>query len=160
MTLIVYASKHDTVTKCANILAEKLADKCTLINIKNQSIPSLDSYSALILGFSIHAGSVQKSIVNFSKNHISQLRAKDFGLFCSCLSNENQAIAYFHRNFPADVINAAKTIGIFGGAIYFEKMNFMERFVMKRITHKKGNFSTINEINIDEFVRLFEQNLT
>ncbi len=157
MTLIIYATKHGAVTSCAEILSERLADDCTIINIKKDKIPSLDDFDSVILGFSVHAGSISNQIKKFAEDHISKLKNKRFGLFCSCLSEEDQAISYFHKNFSTNVIKATKTIGIFGGKILFEEMNFVERFLMKRITKKDTSFSTLNHENIAEFIRLFEQ---
>ncbi len=156
LTLIIYATKHGAVRTCAEILSEKLADDCTITHIKHDQIPSLDEYSSVILGFSVHAGSIPASIKKFTEDHIGKLKGKRFGLFCSCLSEEDQAISYFHKNFSTEVIKATKTIGIFGAEVTFEKMNPFERFIMKKITRRRESFSTINQENIGEFVRLFE----
>ncbi|MCF7933572.1 MAG: flavodoxin domain-containing protein [Spirochaetia bacterium] len=160
MTLILYASKHGTVAKLAQELADRLSDECTLVDIKHQKVPSLAPYSAVILGFSVHAGHVQKAITGFAKQHISELKDKHLGLFCSCLSEESLSIDYIHKNFTPETIESVLSIGLFGGGVYFEKMNVIERFIMKKITKKDRSYSTVDLKSVDEFVRLFEQNST
>lgn len=157
LTLIVYATKHGAVKAFAEKLSDRLEDSCTLVNCLKEVPPPLDDYSAVILGFSVHAGYAQKKIIKYVTNNIDKITARRFGLFCSCLSEENQAIEYFHKNFPAEIVKASHAIGIFGGIVDFEKMNLIERFIMKKITKSDKSFSTVDENSIDEFVKTFQQ---
>lgn len=157
MTLIGYISKHGATQQCAILLEQRLKDTCRLVDLKKEELGDLESYDAVILGFSVHAGSIPKKIKSIAENNIATLKSKRFGLFCSCLSKEDEAIEYFHKNFSTNTIKGTKTIGVFGGAVYFEKMNVIERFIMKKLTKTDKSYSTISEESIEEFVRLFEQ---
>ncbi|MGM0431895.1 MAG: flavodoxin domain-containing protein [Spirochaetota bacterium] len=157
MILIVYASKHGATKYCAQVVAKKLGGEYDLVDCEHERVPEPESYSEILIGFSVHAGSVQKKIRKFVKRHAALLVEKQPGLFCSCLSDDNHAIEYFHKSFPASVIQSSRAIGMFGGSVQFEKMNFIERFIMKKITKTDTSFSRISDEAMDTFVQRYKK---
>lgn len=157
MMLLVYASRHGAVESCARMVAERLGRECVLIDCERQEIPPLDDYSHIILGFSVHAGSVQKKMIRFMRREITAITDRRPGLFCSCLSKDERAIEYFHKNLPDPIIQASSAIGMFGGAVDFAKMGFFERLIMKRVTKREESFSNISTEAIDTFVAQYNK---
>ncbi|MFP4618814.1 MAG: hypothetical protein ACLFMZ_08240 [Spirochaetaceae bacterium] len=70
--------------------------------------------------------------------------------------DEEQARDYFQKNFPLSLVEHAEATGVLGGALYFEKMNFIEGFLLKKISGKTVSFEDIREERIRDFVRQFE----
>jgi menaquinone-dependent protoporphyrinogen oxidase len=157
MTLIIYASRHGSVRYCAQKLSQLLKDECRVADCSKERIPDITAYDRVIIGFSIHAGSIQKSIKRWIDQHLDRLISMKPGLFCCCLSKEEQAIEYFHKDLPKPVIQSAGAIGMFGAIVDFAKMGLFERFIMKRITKRQGSYSTIDQDAIAHFVTQFEK---
>ncbi len=87
---------------------------------------------------------------------IDSLIKRPVVLFLCCLSPEEEARDYFQKNFPLPLVEHAKATGVLGGALYFEKMNVIERFLLKKISGKTDSFEDIREERIRDFVRQFE----
>ena len=61
---------------------------------------------------------------------------------------ENQ----FNESFPEELIKHVSATGIFGGEFNFEKMNFIERAMLRKIAKVDKSVSKISEENIAKFV--------
>jgi menaquinone-dependent protoporphyrinogen oxidase len=142
MTLIMYATKHGAVRYCAQQVEQRLADECELVDCSKQKRINISAFNRIIIGFSVHAGSIQPCILKFIRENLQELIQKQPGLFCSCLSKEEQAIGYFHKSIPAEIIQAARAIGMFGAIVDYSKMGLIEQFIMKRITKKPESYSS------------------
>ena len=64
--LIVYATKHGTVKKCAEMLKVKLNGETVLANV-NEEVPDLDNFDNVILGGSIYIGKIQKRVIKICR---------------------------------------------------------------------------------------------
>jgi len=151
-TLIVYSSKHGCTEKCTSILKEKMTGKIEVFNIKTTPQMDLSIYSTIIIGGSIHAGQIQKKIKDFCRNNLSILQEKKLGLFICCMEEGQKAEDQFHQAFPADVIKHASATGIFGGEFNFEKMNFIEKSIVKKVAKVEKSVFKISTENIDTFI--------
>jgi menaquinone-dependent protoporphyrinogen oxidase len=151
-TLVVFASKYGATEECAEKLKEKLGGDVTVVKLgKNTRPPDLSEYDTVIVGGSIHAGRIQKAVRDFCMKNLDTLKAKNLGLFVSSLTPPEKAVKYITDSFPGELVEGAKAKGCFGGALYYEKMNFLERFVMKKITKSDRNIYSISEQNIQQF---------
>ena len=56
---------------------------------------------------------------------------------------------------PEELLNHAKATGLFGGEFIFEKMNFLERLIIKKISGLKESVSKINYETIQQFANRF-----
>jgi len=56
-----------------------------------------------------------------------------------------------NENFPAELINKAKTVKHFGGEFNFNKMNFMEKVIVKKVSKVTSDKSDILHDNIKKF---------
>ena len=151
--LIAFESKHGCTETCALRLKEKLGGTADLLDLKKASAPPAEDYDIVALGGSIHAGKIQRRVKKFVENHTPWLTRRKFGLFLCCLDEGEGADKEFKEAFPEDLRNRAAALGLFGGAVSFEKMNFLEKAIMKKIAKTDQSFSKIREDNIDAFAK-------
>ena len=153
-TIILYATKTGFVTECVEKLANKLSGNVDSINLAGK-IPVIDfsKYDRVVIGGSIHADKIQKSVKKLCARYAPDLRSKKLGLFISCLTPPQKADKYFGENFPYEIVSHAAARGVFGAAVYYERLNPLERFILKKITKKEENFSQVYEENISAFAR-------
>ncbi len=150
-TLILYATKHGSSEKAALLLKEKLNGQAILFNLsKEKNIPALNDFDKLVLGGSIHAGQIQSELKNFCSQFYAQILEKPFGLFICCM-DADKASLQFEQAYPEVLRNSSLANGLFGGEFLFEKMNVMERFLVKKIAHVTQSVSQINDEAIHQF---------
>ncbi|MDH7492405.1 MAG: flavodoxin domain-containing protein [Candidatus Saccharicenans sp.] len=151
-TLIAYVSRHGTTEKAVGILKEELPE-AVACNLVRESCPSLEDYDRIIIGGSIHAGRIQKAIKNFCRQNLALLLKKEIALFICCMYDGQKAEDQFNQAFPEELRRVAKLKGIFGGELLFEKMNFLERTVIKKFIGVKESVSRFQPGEIREFAR-------
>lgn len=152
-TLIVYTTRHGCAEKCANKLKNGLAGEITLYNLKNSHKIDLDNYERIIIGGSIHAGKIQKKVKQFCLKNLDAFKDKKIGLYICCMEEGEKATSQFKEAFPEELINHATATGIFGGEFNFERMNFIERSIIKKIAQIEKSVSKISDDKIDQFVK-------
>lgn len=151
-TLIIYASKYGATEECAQKLEGYLDDEVTRVKMGGTAdVVDLSPFDAVIIGGGIYAGKIRKPVRAFCEKNLEELGAKRVGLFISGLTPPEEAGETIEKNFPAELRSVARASAGFGGAVFYEKMNFLERFVMKRITKRTESFSTISDQVIREF---------
>ncbi len=151
--LIAYESKHGCTASCAQKLREKMGGTADLLDLKKAGAPPADDYDVVAVGGSIHAGRIQRRVKKFIEDHTAWLTQRKFGLFLCCLEEGEGADKEFNEVFPEDLRNRAAALGLFGGAVSFEKMNILEKAIMKKIAKTDKSFSKIREDNIDAFAK-------
>jgi len=152
-TAIIYASKHGCTDKCAHTLANELNNNAVLINLDVSTDVNFDEFNTVIIGGSIHAGSMNKKIKKFTEKSIDLLNQKKTGLFICCMEEGEKALEQFQTAYPESLRNKAIAHGFFGGEFNFDKMNFFEKAIIKKIAKTDQNVSKINYNNIKEFAQ-------
>ncbi|HDQ44282.1 MAG TPA: flavodoxin [bacterium] len=150
-TMIVYQSMHGCTEKCAAKLQAVLPGGADVVNLKETKKADPQQYDAVIIGGSIHAGRIQGGIKRFCAAHRETLLEKKLGLFLCCMEEE-QAQKQFDENFPEPLRKHAKAQGIFGGEFDFERMNFIARTIVKKVSGMTESVSKISEEAIRKFV--------
>jgi len=151
-TAIIYASSHGTTEKIARQIQDGLGDDSTrLINLKETRTVDLSLFDTLIIGGSIHAGQMQGRVKTFCKKNMVDLLQKRVGLFMVGM-NEPEFETEFNNAFPELLRNHAITSKCVGGEFLFEKMNFFEKLIVKKVSGITENISKINEDKIAELV--------
>jgi menaquinone-dependent protoporphyrinogen oxidase len=133
------------------MLKEKIGGDIDLVNLKLNPKPDLNAYATVIIGGSIHAGSVQSAVKNFCQEHMSMLLQKQLGLYLCCMEEGDKAQKQFEEAYPKELRQQALASGCLGGEFDFKRMNFMEKFVIKNFIKVKESVSKINHQTIDEF---------
>lgn len=152
-TLIVYATKHGCTENCAEILARQLGREVKTVNLKKNRLPDLSGFDTIIVGGSIHAGRIQGIIKRFCQNYRDRLMEKRLGLFLCCMEEGDKAQAQFDLAFPDDLKAHAAAKGLLGGVIDFQKMNWLEKAIMKKIAKTDQNIMNIKETEISRFAQ-------
>lgn len=151
-TAIIYASSHGTTEKVAKQIQNSLGtDNALLFNLKITKTVDLSLFDTVIVGGSIHAGQMQSRVKTFCKNNMVDLLRKRVGLFMVGM-NEPQFEAEFNNAFPELLRKHAITSKCVGGEFLFEKMNFIEKLIVKKVSGISHNVSKIDDSKISELV--------
>ena len=156
-TIIVYKSQHGCTEMCANKLAENLKDDATLVNLKKMPNAAVDEYDTVLIGGSIHVGRIQKAVKSFCQKNLDTLLSKRIGLFICCMEEGEKAREEFDNAFPGQLREHAKAAGIFGGAFNFDRMNFIEKAIVKKVANINESESKVNEKAVEEFIDKMNQ---
>ena len=150
-TLIIYASHHGCTEKCANQIHSAFTES-TLLPIKRIKTISVDDFDIVMIGGSIHAGSLQRSVKKFCENNLNALLSKKVGLFLCSMEQGEKGWQQFDKGFPEALRNHATAKGLFGGAFDFERMNFLEKAVVKKVAGVTESVSNISGKAIQDFI--------
>ena len=151
-TAIIYISSHGTTEKVAFILKEKLNDlQPILIDLKKERAPSLAQFDNIIIGGSIHAGIIKKRLTDLLLNNKEILTTKKLGLFLCHGYDGEKAQVQFNNAYSEELRDKAIAKGLFGGEFLFDKMNFFERFLTKKIVGITESKSQIDFDAINQF---------
>ncbi len=149
-TLIAYASKYGFTKNCAGLLRGKLTVEADLFDL-DSGRPDLTRYDTVVVGASVYAGKLRKAAARFCAQNAGQLKEKRLGFFVCGMAEGEMALKEIESVFPQELLSAAAAKGFFGGAFDFEKMNFFERFIMKRILGSGQSQVRLLEDHIERF---------
>jgi len=158
-TTIFYASKYGTTARIAKEIADLISihDQVQLLNIDDPSqviIPDLYTPERFVLGVPIYAGKPILSMKKFCEAYTFKLEEKPLYLFVCGMepSLERQQIE-IEAAFSQRLRNAAQELAYLGGAFLWERMNFVERFIIKHKTGRKGDMENIRHRAIKRFAQ-------
>ena len=149
---IIYATTHGCTEKCVLKVKTGLSEEIESFNIKKNPKPQIDGYDTILIGGSIHAGRIQNSIQKFCKKHLDALLKKKIGLFICCMEKGKKAEEQLINAFPLELLDHAKAKGYFGGAFDFDRMNFIEKAIIKKVANIDQSISNISEESIQNFI--------
>lgn len=132
-TAIIYYSKHGTTERVAHLIGEKLSPEPEYISLKEFHNPDIQGYDRIILGTSIYAGYPGRLMSKFCNKNRAQLEQKIIALFI-CGMNDTQEVEQLKKAFPEYLHSNAVAEAILGGEFLFDKMNFIEKFITRKIS--------------------------
>jgi menaquinone-dependent protoporphyrinogen oxidase len=151
-TAVIYASSHGTTEKIAGKIKTGLGENATAtFNLKTNKNIDLSLYDNIVIGGSIHAGSVQGSVKEFCKKNMVDLLQKRVALYV-CAMNEPEFEQELKGAFPEMLYNYAICKKVVGGEFNFEKLNFLERIIVKKVSGISESVEKINNSAIDEII--------
>jgi menaquinone-dependent protoporphyrinogen oxidase len=100
-------------------------------------------------------GQVHKKTKAFIEKNLEELLQKEVGLFLCCMEQGDKAKEQYELAFPEKLRDHAVANSLMGFEYLLEKMGFLEKIMVKKITGKDESFSKINEEAIQEFVSHF-----
>ncbi|MDP3915270.1 MAG: flavodoxin domain-containing protein [Bacteroidota bacterium] len=156
-TTIIYSTSHGCTEKVVHELSQKLSGEVVIINLRKDPSPSVADSDRVIIGGSIHAGQIQKRVRDFCTSNLEALENKEIGLFICCMYEPEVAREQIKNAFPEELHQMAKTEAIFGGEFNFEKMNFVERMLVRKIVKVNESVSKIDHNSIDRFATRMEK---
>ncbi len=149
-TLLVYESTHGCTEKCSSRLNELLKAETDVVRLKRLGRPSIRKYHTIVIGGSIHAGMMQSRVRKFCEDYLDILMHKKIGLFVCCMEEGEKAKEQFENAFPDKLKEHAIAKGIFGGEFNFERMNFFQKAIVRKV---KGISETVSRIDHEEIER-------
>jgi menaquinone-dependent protoporphyrinogen oxidase len=136
--LFLYTTKYGTATWAAQETAAVLKDEFSidsqLVQLGKQPLPALGDFNAVVLGGAIYAGQISPKMRNFAEAHLPELKDKPLGLYVTCLAEGEAAMEYIESNFPPALLAHACAKVTPGGKADFEKLNWLFKFVMKKVS--------------------------
>jgi len=154
-TAIIYVSKYGITEKVAASIAGKLKEtnEVAIFALTKNPNPDISGFEAVILGTPVYAGQPLNKMKVFCKANEAVLLQKKTALFVCGMEpdktkQENELIAAY----PERLQEKASATGFLGGAFQFEKMNFVERMIIKKIAKTTISVQRIDEDAIENFV--------
>ena len=154
-TLIVFTSAYGCTQKISERMKKDLGGDVVLVNLKKEKQPELSSFQRVIIGGSIQSGKMQKRIDNFCQKNLDELRNLELGLFICSLDKGMNANKHLLEAFPDALLMAAKSTAVFKGSFDFDRMNFIERLLVKNVKRVKHNSAKVDF----EAVQLFSKRM-
>lgn len=139
-TVIVYDTKKGCTKKCAEFLHEKLPSS-ELFNVQTFD-RSFETYDSVILLSPIYIGQVRKGIKKLIEAHHSALLQRPLSI-ALCGMNKDGLDETIQLSFDEKIREHA-SIHLVGGAYYFDKLNFLEKMVVKKIAKVSQSQENIN----------------
>lgn len=143
--VIIYMSHHGCAENAARMLKRMSLKKVDLVNLKNHPEPDLSGYHTVIVGGSVHMGSIQGKIRKFCNRHEKELLDRRLGLYLCHMYEGETANRQFNDAFSEKLRDHAVAKGLFGGELTIEKMNYIEKMLVKKAA---GVDKTINKTNL------------
>lgn len=156
-TLITYSTTHGCTGKIARELKHFLGLDVTLCNLKEDAVPPLESFDRIIIGGSIHAGQIQKRVKDFCNTHLVDLKNKELGLFICCMEEGEKALKQLLDAYPESLLRVAKATACLGGEFNFDRMNFFQRMIIKKVAHVEETTSNIDHEAIKRFSKKMDK---
>jgi menaquinone-dependent protoporphyrinogen oxidase len=145
--LVAFATKYGSTQKIAEVIGEELrqaelqADVVAVDRVRD-----LTSYKAVILGSAVYIGKWRKEAVEFLKKNVQPLAERPMWLFSSGPTGEGDPVELMKGwRFPAELqplVDQIKPrdIAVFHGNLNLDKMNFLEKGLIKNVKAPVGDF--------------------
>lgn len=156
-TLIAYCTSHGCTKQTAEELQDFLNGTTDLCNLRKDSIPQLEDYDRIIIGGSIHAGQIQKRVKEFASKNLETLQTKEIGLFICCMYEGEKAWEQIREAYPDELLAHAKATACLGGEFNFEKMNFLEKMIVRKVAHVNKTTSNVDKEAIHKFSKKMDK---
>ena len=157
-TAIVFMSKHGTTEKVVNIITEHLVHQdYEVFNLRNIRTPDIREFDFVIIGGSIHTGTVQNRVKQFCINNTDTLLTKKVGLFLCCMEVGEKATEQFNNAFPAELRKHAFYTGLMGGECLTDKMNFFERNLVRMVIGGPEKYPKLNNNAITTLLKELDE---
>ncbi|MDF2605996.1 MAG: hypothetical protein K0S34_186 [Bacillales bacterium] len=160
-TLIIYATKQGSSEGVAQLLKNKLNGEVILVNLLKEKVPAISEFDTVIIGGSIYAGKIQKKLSSFVKEYLPELLSKHVGLFICAAHFDPEVIKKeLIESFPEELFNHAIAKDAFGYKIEREKLNFIEKAIVKKIMGITENTNKLSVESIENFARKIQLETT
>lgn len=145
--LVAYATKYRATAEIAEKIGQVLRQAGFVTDVRPaDDVEDPSSYVAIVLGSAVYIGRWRKEAAKFLKAHEAALAEKPVWLFSSGPTGEGDPVELTQGwQFPgklqpiADRIGA-RDIALFHGASDPDKLNFIERWMLKNVGAPVGDY--------------------
>jgi menaquinone-dependent protoporphyrinogen oxidase len=149
--LITYATKAGSTVEIASIIGESLSKRGFTVDVKSvKEKPSIESYSAVVLGSAIRMGGWLPEMVEFIKTNQSVLQSRPVALFTVHILNTgadetSRAARLAYLNSVRPLVSPVDEV-FFTGSINIETLSFVDRLMVKMVKSPIGDFRNWDQI--------------
>jgi len=145
--LVAYGTKYGATAE----IAERIGQVLRQAGLDAEVLPAervgdVRAYQAVVLGSAVYIGQWRKQAAAFLKANEQALAGRPVWLFSSGPTGEGDPAALTQGwRFPTGLQPVAdrirpRDIALFGGAASVEKMNLIEKFMLKQVKAPAGDF--------------------
>ena len=145
--LVAYGTKYGATAEIAEKIGEVLRQEGLEADVvRADRAGDLSSYRAVVLGSAVYIGRWRKEAAKFLEDKEAALAEKPVWLFSSGPTDEGDPVELMQGwRFPGKLQPIADRIGardmaIFHGVADPDKMNFIERWMLKNVGASTGDF--------------------
>jgi len=153
--LVAYATKYGATVEIAQKIGEVLRQTGLPTDVlPADKVNNLTSYQAIVLGSAVYIGKWRKQAVKFLQANEAMLAERQVWLFSSGPSGEGDPVELLQGwRFPkgqqaiADRIQP-QDIAVFHGDVNVNKLNFIEKWMIKNVKAPVGDFRDWEAITV------------
>nr|WP_284676615.1 menaquinone-dependent protoporphyrinogen IX dehydrogenase [Vibrio sinus] len=153
--LFLYSSREGQTKKIFEYIDGQLqGDECEFKNLHEIEQVDLSLYDRVLVGASIRYGHLNKKLYQFIESHLAQLENSKVAFFCVNLTARKEeqgkdtpeGSAYI-QTFLKKSPWKPELIGVFAGALYYPRYNWIDKMMIKLImTMTGGETDTTKEV--------------
>jgi menaquinone-dependent protoporphyrinogen oxidase len=152
--IIIYTTKHGCTEKAVKLLQSKISEDLKTVNLEKEKAPDLSMFDTVIIGGSIYVGKTQKVLTNYMQQNLNALKNKRLGLFlCAGEQNTERMQQMLVSVFPEDLYKCALVREVFGGELYWNKLDFVTKLMLRIAVGIKEGYSRLSEAKINSFAK-------
>jgi menaquinone-dependent protoporphyrinogen oxidase len=148
-TLICYAGKYSTAKKVADELAGLLGSQTKTHDLKYPLNVRIEDFDAVVIGGSVYMGKLNPLVNKFCIQHESIMLNKYIGVFI-CGLQEDKFKQIYESNIPQNIRTFVTSCKFVGGEIQFSRLNFLEKWIIRKVAGIHQDISKINHKSIQE----------
>lgn len=145
--LVTYDSKYGSTAEIADKVGTTLKESgCGVDILSVKKVENINAYDSIVIGTAVYIGQWRKAIKKFIKDNEKNLTSKNVWLFSSGPTGEGEPAELTNGwKYPESLqplFDAIKPIDItlFHGEVNLKKLNFIEKFMAKKVDSPVGDF--------------------
>lgn len=145
--LVAHASKYGATAEIAQRIGDVLEQAGLQVVVQPaEQVRDVTPYSAVVLGVAVYMGQWRKEAVKLLEANSAPLAGKDTWIFVSGPTEEGDPVELMegwvipNKLKPLVDQISPHEVAVFHGAIDPDKLNFMERTVIKTVKAETGDF--------------------
>jgi menaquinone-dependent protoporphyrinogen oxidase len=145
--LVAYGSKYGATAEIAEKIGEVLKQEGLQVDVKNaRNIKNATDYQAVVIGSAAYIGNWRKEVSNFVKKNEQTLAGLPVWIFSSGPTEKGDPVkllqGWLMPKALQPVIDRIKprNITVFHGVINTEKLNFLEKQMLKMVKTEIGDY--------------------
>jgi menaquinone-dependent protoporphyrinogen oxidase len=152
--LVAYASEYGSTAGVAEAIGKELCNKGESVDVRLvKKVNDLSAYRSVIIGSPIYRGKWMPETVKFLQKNSEILSKVPVAYFVVCMTMQNpteenrqKALAYLDPVGHAVPQVKPVKIGLFAGALYYDKLPWLMRTIVKSKGSPEGDFRDWNAI--------------
>lgn len=145
--LVTYDSKYGATAEIADKIGTILKKSGYTVDILSvKKVHAIEAYDAVVVGTAVYIGQWRKAIKIFMKNNEKKLSAKNVWFFSSGPTGKGEPSELMEGwKYPKTLQPLFDTIkpvdiALFHGEVNLKRLNFIEKFMVKKVESPVGDF--------------------